>query len=140
MRQTEKIAFALGIALIAASAPLGGRGALAAGADPNAAPNDYREDTGWAKLQNGRKWGAVSAVEIDRDGKSVWTFDRCETADDCSASSLDPIQKFDAPGNLVFSFGKGMFNYPHGIYIDAEDNIWVSDGRVVKNNGKGHTV
>src|SRR6185436_10117460 len=102
--------------------------------DPNRAPQLYREDAGWAKLMNGRKWGAVSAVEIDRDGKSVWIFDRCETADDCSASNLDPIQKFDASGKLVFSFGKGLFNYPHGIYIDAQDNLWVSDGRVVKNN------
>ena len=32
-----------------------------------------------------------------------------------------------------------MFNYPHGLYIDAENNVWVSDGRA-KNNGRGHTV
>jgi len=140
MRSARSMRYAFGMAVLAAFV-MPGTDSRAAGAaaDPNAAPNPYREDTGWAKLQGGRKWGAVSAVEIDRDGKSVWTFDRCETADDCSASDLDPIEKFDAAGNLVFSFGKGMFNYPHGIYIDAEDNIWVSDGRA-KNNGKGHTV
>ena len=132
--------YILGIVITAAVAISGGS-AFAQSADPNSAPNLYREDTGWAKLMNGRKWGAVSAVDIDRDGKSVWVFDRCETADDCSAhSDLDPIQKFDASGKIVFSFGKGMFNYPHGIYVDAQDNLWVSDGRVVKNNGKGHTV
>jgi DNA-binding beta-propeller fold protein YncE len=126
---------------IAAAAAISGGSTFAQNADPNSAPNSYREDTGWAKLMNGRKWGAVSAVDIDRDGKSVWVFDRCETADDCSAhANLDPIQKFDASGKLVFSFGKGLFNYPHGIYVDAQDNLWVSDGRVVKNNGKGHTV
>jgi sugar lactone lactonase YvrE len=131
----------LGIAITAAVAISGASGFAQSSVDPNSAPNLYREDAGWAKLMNGRKWGAVSAVDIDRDGKSVWVFDRCETADDCSAASnLDPIQKFDASGKLVFSFGKGMFNYPHGIYVDAEDNLWVSDGRVVKNNGKGHTV
>ncbi len=108
--------------------------------DPNAAPNPYREDAGWAKLMQGRKWGAVSAVDIDRDGRSVWVFDRCETADDCSwTANLNPIQKFDATGKLVASFGRGMFNYPHGIYVDAQNNLWVSDGRA-KNNGKGHTV
>jgi DNA-binding beta-propeller fold protein YncE len=126
---------------IAAATVISGESTYAQSADPNSAPNSYREDTGWAKLMNGRKWGAVSAVDIDRDGKSVWVFDRCETADDCSAhANLDPIQKFDASGKLVFSFGKGLFNYPHGIYVDAQDNLWVSDGRVVKNNGKGHTV
>src|SRR6185503_6262406 len=84
-------------------------------------------------------WGAAVGVEIDRDGKSVWVFDRCATADDCSASNLNPIQKFDASGKLVTSFGAGLFNYPHGLYVDRDDNIWVSDGRA-KNNGKGHTV
>jgi DNA-binding beta-propeller fold protein YncE len=57
----------------------------------------------------------------------------------CSASTLAPIQKFDSTGRLVKSFGAGMFNYPHGLYIDRDDNVWVSDGRA-KNNGKGHTV
>ena len=108
-------------------------------ADPNSAPNAYHVDEGWAKLQQGRRWGAAVGVDIDRDGRSVWVFDRCATADDCSASNLNPIQKFDASGKLVASFGAGMFNYPHGLFIDRDDNVWVSDGRT-KNNGKGQTV
>src|SRR5438477_875138 len=107
--------------------------------DPNSAPQLYRVDESWAKLPPGRKWGAAVGVDIDRDGKSVWVFDRCATADDCSGSNLNPIQKFDASGKLVASFGAGMFNYPHGLFIDRDDNVWVSDGRA-KNNGKGHTV
>src|SRR5262245_253095 len=109
------------------------------GIDPNAAPNPYREDVGWAKLPPGRKWGAAIGIDIDRDGKSIWVFDRCATADDCSGSDLAPIQKFDASGKLVANFGAGLFNYPHGFYVDSDNNIWVSDGRA-KNNGKGHTV
>ena len=31
-----------------------------------------------------------------------------------------------------------MFNFPHGLFVDREDNVWVSDGRA--KNGKGHTV
>jgi sugar lactone lactonase YvrE len=31
-----------------------------------------------------------------------------------------------------------MFNYPHGLFVDRDDNVWVSDGRA--KNGKGHTV
>ena len=34
----------------------------------NDAPNPYTTETGWAKLPEGRTWGATSAVEIDRDG------------------------------------------------------------------------
>ena len=45
--------------------------------DPNSAPQSFRLDEGWAKLPEGRKWGAAFGVEIDRDGKSVWVFDRC---------------------------------------------------------------
>jgi DNA-binding beta-propeller fold protein YncE len=133
-----KTGFACAISIAVGALAMGGERSHAA-ADPNTAPNPYVEDQGWAKLASGRKWGAAVGVEIARDGKSIWVFDRCETADDCSNSNVDPIQKFDAAGKLVFSFGKGMFNYPHGLHIDAEDNVWVSDGRA-KMNGKGHTV
>jgi sugar lactone lactonase YvrE len=132
---------ALGIAIVAATAAIamsGERGIAQEGPDPNALPNPYRMEEGWAKLPEGRKWGAAIGVDIDRDGKSVWVFDRCATADDCSGSSLAPIQKFDASGRLLASFGAGMFNYPHGFFIDRDDNVWVSDGRA--KNGKGHTV
>jgi sugar lactone lactonase YvrE len=105
----------------------------------NDAPNPYKFDYGWAKLPAGRKWGAAVGVAIDRDGKSVWVFDRCETADDCSKSKLDPIMKFDTTGAMVKSFGGGLFNYPHGLSIDKDNNIWVTDGRAL-GNGKGHTV
>jgi sugar lactone lactonase YvrE len=138
MRHATGMRYALGLAMVAAIAMLG-EGILAqGGADPNAAPNPYRVDEGWAKLPQGRKWGAAIGIDIDRDGKSVWVFDRCGTADDCSGSTLAPIQKFDASGNVVFSFGAGLFNYPHGLFIDRADNVWVSDGRT--KNGRGQTV
>jgi DNA-binding beta-propeller fold protein YncE len=106
--------------------------------DVNAVPNLYHVDEGWAKLPPGREWGAAIGVDIDPDGRSVWVFDRCATTDDCSSSDLAPIQKFDASGRLVTSFGAGMFNYPHGLFVDREGNVWVCDGRV--KNGRGHTV
>ena len=84
MWHARAMACALALAIVASFA-LSGELALAQGsADPNAAPNPYREDVGWAKLPAGRKWGAAIGVDIDRDGKSIWVFDRCATADDCS--------------------------------------------------------
>ena len=60
----------------------------AADADHNAFPDiGYHEVAGWGKLPNGRKWGGISGIDIDRDGKSVWMFDRCETADDGCATN-----------------------------------------------------
>jgi sugar lactone lactonase YvrE len=53
-------------------------------------------------------------------------------------SSLAPVLKFDASGKLVKSFGQGMFVFPHGIYVDREGNIWVTDGQ--GKDGKGHQI
>src|SRR6185436_8881251 len=45
----------------------------------NDAPNPYNTIEGWAKLPAGREWGSTSAVDIDKDGKSVWVGERCGT-------------------------------------------------------------
>jgi len=103
-------------------------------ADPNAGPNPYRMEDNWAKLPDGRKMGQPIGVEVDRDGKSVWIFDRCGS-NDCGKSNLAPIMKFDPSGKLVTSFGGGMFNFPHGLGVDREGNVYVTDERA--KNGKG---
>ena len=137
----RRISTSCAVGIVLAAAIAGSGVSLAQNTpDPNSAPNPYRDDVGWAKLEQGRKWGAAVGVDIDRDGKSIWVFDRCASATDCSDSPLNPIQKFDASGKLVTSFGAGLFNYPHALYVDRDNNIWVSDGRAKDNNGKGHTV
>ncbi len=108
--------------LLALAAP------LAAQAPVNDRPNPYTTIAGWAKLPEGRTWGSTSAVAIDKDGVSVWVAERCGQ-NSCVGSDLDPILLFDANGNLVRSFGKGMVNWPHGITMDHEGNVWVVDGR-----------
>lgn len=94
----------------------------------NDRPNAYETIEGWAKLPAGRIWGATSAVAIDRDGVSVWVGERC-AANNCVGSDLDPILKFDANGNLVKSFGRGLIAWPHGMTVDHDGNIWVTDAR-----------
>ncbi len=94
----------------------------------NDRPNPYRTIEGWAKLPEGRTWGSTSAVAIDKDGISVWVAERC-AQNSCVGSDLDPILLFDANGTLVRSFGKGMINWPHGIHVDRDGNVWVVDGR-----------
>ena len=105
--------------------------------DPNSAPNPYRMEMDWLKMPEGRKMGGAVGVEVDRDGKSIWVFDRCG-GNDCGKSNLAPIMKFDASGKLVTSFGAGLFNFPHGIGVDRDGNVWVTDERA--SNGKGGTV
>ena len=37
--------------------------------------------------------------------------------------------KFDSQGNLVKSFGAGKLYSPHGISVDKDGNIWITDGQ-----------
>ena len=89
-------------------------------------PNPYRTVESWAKLPDGRAWGSTSAVDIDKDGKHIWVAERC-AANSCTTSNLDPILKFDTNGTLVKSFGAGMIMSPHGIHVDYDGNLWVTD-------------
>ena len=47
----------------------------------------------------------------------------------CVGHTDDPILEFDQSGKLLKSFGSELFVYPHGIFIDKEDNIWTTDGQ-----------
>jgi DNA-binding beta-propeller fold protein YncE len=96
-------------------------------------PNPYRAVDDWAQLPAGRDMGAVGDVAVDPDGEHVWAVVRCDAAaperfgDECLDSDLDPVLKFDLAGRLVQSFGGGMFIWPHGIDVDPDGNVWVTD-------------
>ena len=104
----------------------------------NDAPNPYQTVKDYYKLPAGRTWGSTSAVEIDRDGKSIWVAERCGK-NGCldrqtgKMSDLPSVLKFDSTGKLVKSFGAGLMIFPHGIYVDRDGNVWVTDGQ---DNGK----
>jgi streptogramin lyase len=58
--------------------------------------------------------------------------------------TAQPVVEFDANGKYVRSFGQGLFgNRPHGIHLDPDGNIWVSDGpshTVLKLNPQGEVL
>lgn len=107
----------------------------------NDAPNPYKTVENWAKLPDGRTWGATSAVYPANDGKHIWVAERCG-ANLCVGSNVDPVLLFDEDGNVVKSFGAGMITWPHGITVDADDNVWIADavGYAPVPDGVGHTV
>ena len=92
-----------------------------------ALPNPYYLDEGFFKWPKGRPIGSTSAMDMDRDGKSIWIVERCGTLNSCIGSTVNPIMKFDDKGNLVKQFGAGLLVYPHGMYVDRDNNIWVTD-------------
>jgi sugar lactone lactonase YvrE len=45
-------------------------------------------------------------------------------------SSNGPSQclpNYDEKGNFIQSIGEGLFAHPHGLRIDADDNLWTTD-------------
>ena len=108
----------------------------------NSLPNPYRTVNSRAadgshpeffKMPPGRVWGSTAGVDIDRDGKTVWILDRCGQ-NSCynpatgQMSPLDPVLHFDENGKLLNSFGAGLIVFPHGMFVDHENNVWVTDG------------
>ena len=89
--------------------------------------NPYRATFGWEQLPEGRSLGVVSGVIPDPDGRHLWILDRCG-GNQCAGTDLDPILKFDLDGNLVESFGAGLFGFPHGFALDHEGFLWVTEG------------
>lgn len=123
---------------------------------PNDLPSPYQTERDWGTLPSGRTWGSTGAVNIDRDGVSVWAIERCGSFSwqtsgrvSCAGSNLDPVVKFDKSGKVATTFGGGRFVFPHGLHVDRDGNVWVTDSRAATEaelkqfpdaKGKGHTV
>ena len=71
----------------------------------NDLPNPYQGVPNYFKMPAGRTWGSTSAVEIDKDGRSIWVAERCGANSCLDATTVDTILKFDPSGKLVKSFG-----------------------------------
>ena len=124
------ITFATAVVIMAAAAP---RQATPA---PNSQPNPYQAGQTWGRLPAGRPYGNTSAVHVDARGV-VWVADKCASTT-CTGRTDDPILAFDPSGTLLRSFGSGLFVFPHGIHVDGDGNVWVTDGQGAE--GKGHQV
>lgn len=129
--------FSFAVAACLGSALLAGQ----AGRSSGDVPNPYRTIDPWGRPPAGRSWGGISAIDIDRDGRSVWIAERCGGIT-CANSNVAPILKLDPSGSVRASFGAGLFLVPHGMFVDRDGNIWVTDASDGTNGttGKGHQV
>ena len=98
---------------------------------------------GWGTLADGRSWGSTAGVDIGPDGQ-VWAYDRCGAyalAGGCDTSEVAPVLKFDREtGKVLASFGEGLFVLPHGIHVDRDGNVWVTDSQRNEAGTKGLQV
>src|SRR5216683_1699165 len=106
----------------------------------------------WARLPSPsptsvKEMGPPAAVHVDVDGESIWALIRCDETSPVPAGAngaggrfgldcmypdgklkpLDTIYRFNKDGKAERSFGGGMFIWPHGMHVDREGNIWVTD-------------
>ena len=122
-----------------------------AAADPTAVPDPAAGDlpnpasevmADWVDLPDGREWGSTAGVDIDPTDGHIWAYDRCGgvgLAGGCAETLVDPIFKFHREtGEILASFGAGLFVLPHGIHVDADGNVWVTDSMGTVD--KGHQV
>jgi DNA-binding beta-propeller fold protein YncE len=111
-----------------------------------AVPNTYRDaDGAWGQAAIGREWGAISAVYPGPDGRTLWVAERCGQNSCIGRDDYASVFQFDLDGNLLRSFGHGLIAWPHGIYVDREGNVWITDAvgflpPEQQPRDKGHTV
>jgi sugar lactone lactonase YvrE len=109
----------------------GGRGAdrpiVARSDGDRALVNPYSVNTGWYTMPPGRFLGGASAIAIDKDGTSVWIAERCGGWDLCAGSHVNPVIRFNAAGKITAQIGADMISYPHGLDVDKDGNVWVTD-------------
>ncbi len=79
--------------------------------------SSYQVVHGWPTLPEGFALGQVTGVQVD-SRNHVFVFHRGDR----------PVLSFDgATGKLLSSWGDGMFGSAHGLTLDPQDNVWVTD-------------
>lgn len=93
---------------------------------------DYYElDSGWVKFPAGYALGNPTGIGIDSDNH-LWVFHRAgrqwsEPFPD-SAISANTIMEIDTrTGEVLRQWGAGIFIMPHGLNVDKDNFIWLTD-------------
>ena len=90
----------------------------------------YEEVKGWPELPAGVHLGEVAGVAVDKNGH-VLIFHRPGRGFDLKATTklTEPtVLEIDPDtGKLLSSWGANMFLVPHGISVDGENNVFLTD-------------
>jgi DNA-binding beta-propeller fold protein YncE len=100
---------------------------------PENAPDlGYRPVPDGFKLPPGMNFGPCSSVAVNSKG-NVFVFNR----------SAHALMEFSGKGKYLRTLAQGIFTLPHGLRVDAEDNLWATDTGshiVVKMDPKGRVL
>jgi sugar lactone lactonase YvrE len=84
---------------------------------PQSAPDlDYVVTANPLMLPEGTTMGAPAATAFDSKGH-LWVLNRGPVA----------LMEFEPNGKFIRAFGEGLFRRTHGLRIDRDDNLWVTD-------------
>lgn len=91
---------------------------LAADSPGSSSPPElgYRVSPDFLKVPPTWVPGEASAVAVDSKGH-LWLFHR----------GSPKLSEFDERGRHLRSLPDGLFDHPHGLRIDADDNLWTTD-------------
>ena len=76
----------------------------------------YRVVPNFFKFPKGMGAGESSAVAVNSKGH-IYLFQRAKPM----------LTEYDGQGNFIQGIGDGLFTHPHGLRIDADDNLWTTD-------------
>jgi DNA-binding beta-propeller fold protein YncE len=76
----------------------------------------FEVNEGWAKVPDEIVLGDCAAVGVDKND-NVYAFNRGD----------HPVAVFDKDGNLLRTWGEGVFTRPHGVHVAPDDTIWLTD-------------
>jgi len=93
----------------------------------------------WGTLPDNKVWGSTAGIEIGPRNE-IWAIERCG-ANTCDGLDLPTVHLMDmATGRPTKSIGAGLFVFPHGLHVDRDGNVWVTDAQGSKDGTKGHQV
>lgn len=104
----------------------------------NDLPNPY-SDRQVMPLPDGRTWGSTAGVDAAKGRDDIWAIDRCGS-NTCVGLHANPLLHYDGNGNLIGQMGADLFAFPHGIHVDQEGNVWVTDPLPPDGRGAGGDV
>jgi DNA-binding beta-propeller fold protein YncE len=76
----------------------------------------YRVVPGFFHTPDGMTVGEASGIALNSNGH-IFLFQRADPM----------LTEYDEHGNYLRSLAEGLFTHPHGLRIDADDNLWTTD-------------
>lgn len=96
--------------------------AISVALDASAAEFEAVPELGYKPLEHffelspGASAGETSGIALNSKGH-IFLFQRAKPM----------LAEYDAHGKFIRTLGEGLFEHPHGLRIDADDNLWTTD-------------